>query len=94
NERVGFHAELAFNQDLGRPLRQLDIEKITKINNRTKRIEAALDLYYEEIKFLAQNRPVDVIVCVLSKSVYDAVSKDSAIEGDEKLEESIEVNQS
>ncbi|MCG0408513.1 hypothetical protein [Pseudomonas aeruginosa] len=22
NERVGFHAELAFNQDLGRPLRQ------------------------------------------------------------------------
>ncbi|WP_204323872.1 hypothetical protein, partial [Stenotrophomonas maltophilia] len=54
-------------------------------------IEAALDLYYEEIKFLAQNRPVDVIVCVLSKSVYDAVSKDSAIEGDEKLEESIEV---
>lgn len=91
NERVGFHAELAFNQDLGRPLRQLDIEKVAKINNRTQRIEAALDLYYEEIKFLAQNRPVDVIVCVLSKSLYDAVSKDSAIEGDEKLEESIEV---
>ncbi|MEG6932963.1 hypothetical protein V2A35_32475, partial [Pseudomonas aeruginosa] len=60
----------------------MDIEKVVKINNRTQSIEAALDLYYEEIKFLAQNRPVDVIVCVLSKSVYDEVSKDSAMEGD------------
>ena len=89
NEHVGFHAELAFNQDLGRTLRNLDIERVSKIKNRTQRIEAAIDLYYEDIKFLAQNRPVDVIVCVLSKTIYDAVSKDSAVEGDEKLEESI-----
>ena len=91
NVGVGFHAEFAFNQDLGRPLRQLDIEKIGKIKDRTERINAAIDLYYEEIKFLAQNRPVDVIVCVLSKAIFDAVSKDAVSEGDEKLEESIEV---
>lgn len=93
NEHVGFHAALVFNQDLGRPLRQSDTERITKIKNRTERIEAAIDLYYEEIKFLAQNRPVDVIVCVLSKAIYDAVSKDSAMESDEKLESSIEVQE-
>ena len=91
NEGVGFHAELAFNQDLGRPLRQLDIEKITKIKDRSRRIEEAINLYYDEIKFLAQNRPVDVIVCVLSKSIFDAVSKESAVEDEEKLEESIEI---
>jgi len=91
NDGVGFFAEFAFNQDMGRPLRQLDIEKIVKIKDRTQRIDAAIDLYYEEVKFLAQNRPVDVIVCVLSKAIFDAVSKDTAVEGDEKLEESIEV---
>lgn len=91
NEETGFHADLAFNQDLGRPLRQLDIEKIAKIKNRSQRIEEAINLYYEEIKFLAQNRPVDVIVCVLSKSIFDAVSKESPVEGEEKLEESVEV---
>ena len=91
NDRAGFHAELAFNQDLGRPLRNLDIEKIAKIPDRTQRLEAAIDVYYEEIKFLAQNRPVDVIVCVLSKAIFDAVSKDAATEDDERLEESIEV---
>lgn len=91
NEGVGFHAEFAFNQDLGRPLRQVDIEKIGKIKDRTERINAAIDLYYEEIKFLAQNRPVDVIACVLSKAIFDAVSKDAVLEGDEKLEASIEL---
>lgn len=91
NKSAGFYAELVFNQDLGRQLRQLDIEKIAKIKDRTDRLEQAINLYYEEIKFLAQNRPVDVIVCVLSKSIFDAVSKDEVVEGEEKLEESIEV---
>lgn len=91
NKNVGFYAELVFNQDLGRQLKQLDIEKIARIKNRSQRIEEAIDLYYEEIKFLAQNRPVDVIVCVIPKQIYDAVSKEVTVEDDEKLEESIEV---
>ena len=88
---AGFYAELVFNQDLSRQLRQVDIEKVAKVKVRTDRLEQAIDLYYEEIKFLAQNRPVDVIVCVLSKSIFDAVSKDEVVYGEDKLEESIEV---
>lgn len=91
NRSTGFYAELVFNQDLGRQLRQVDIEKVAKVKDRTDRLEQAIDLYYEEIKFLAQNRPVDVIVCVLSKSIFDAVSKDEVVDGEDKLEESIEV---
>lgn len=92
NKSSGFYAELVFNQDLGRQLRQMDIERVAKIKDRTARLEQAINLYYEEIKFLAQNRPVDVIVCVLSKSIFDAVSKDEVVNGEEKLEESIEVH--
>lgn len=91
NSEIGFHAELIFNQDLGRHLRKQDLERIGKIKDRTQRIEEAIGLYYEEVKFLAQNRPVDVIVCVLPKTVFDAVSKDTAVEDEDKLDESVVV---
>lgn len=88
---MGFHAKLVFNQGLGRPLRKADIEEICRIKDRTDRIEKALKLYYEEVKFLAQNRLVDVIACVLPKNLCDAVSKDSPLEEEEQIEASISV---
>jgi hypothetical protein len=91
NEDMGFHAKLIFNQDLQRPLRKTDIEEICRIKDRTDRIEKALKLYYEEVKFLAQNRPVDVIACVLPKNLYDSVSKDSPQEEEEQLETGISI---
>lgn len=91
NEDIGFYAKLIFNSDLGRQLRKSDIEEICRIENRTDRIEQALKLYYEEVKFLAQNRPVDVVACVLPKDLYEAVSKDSPQEEEEQLEASISV---
>lgn len=91
NEDVGFYAKLIFNQDLGRQLRKTDIEALCKIESLSDRIEQALSLYYEEIKFLAQNRPVDVIACVLPKNLYEAVSKDSTLEEEERLEANISV---
>jgi len=91
NENIGFNADLIFNQrELGRPIKHLDIEKNTKIKNRSQRIEEIINIFYEEIKFLAQNRSVDVIICVLSKSIFDAVSAESTVEDDPKLEDSIE----
>lgn len=91
NTATGFHAELVFNQDLGRPIRKQDIDKVTKIEDRTSRIQSVIDIYYEEVKFLSQNRPVDVVVCILPKSIYEAVSKESPVEDEERLDESIEV---
>lgn len=91
NKETGFYADFIFNKDLGRQLRQLDIERVCKINDRSQRIEEAMELYYEEIKFLAQNRPVDVIICVLPKSLFEAVSRESPVEYEDKLEKSIEV---
>ncbi len=92
NEDSGFHAKLLFNSDLGRQLRKVDIDSITKITDRTDRLEKAIQCYYEEIKFLAQNRPVDIVICILPKSLYEAVSKDSPVEEEDQLEESISVS--
>ncbi|RUS66696.1 hypothetical protein CUZ56_01486 [Saezia sanguinis] len=92
NEQTGFYSKFIFNQDLGRQLRKQEIDNIIKIKKRNERLEQAIKLYYEEIKFLAQNRPVDVVVCLLSKELYAAVSTEEALEGEERLEESIAVS--
>lgn len=91
NEHTGYYSKFVFNSDLERPLRKLDVEGIAKIKDRTERIEKAIELYYEEIKFLAQNRPVDVVVCILPKMLFEAVSKDAPIEAEDQLEPSIAV---
>jgi hypothetical protein len=44
------------------------------------RLDMAIDLYYENIKFLAQNRHVDVIVCVIPEDLYMAVYSELRLE--------------
>lgn len=67
------------------------IKEIIDIGDRTERIRKAIDCYYENIKFLAQNRHVDVIVCVIPKNLYKKIAiEEPAIEepaGEETLEE-------
>ena len=37
-------------------------------------MEKAVELYYEQIRFLAENRSVDVIVCVMPNEMFDSVT--------------------
>lgn len=92
NEDTGFYSKLVFCQDLGRTLRKQDVDRIAKITDRTERIESAIALYYEEVKFLSQNRPVDVIICVLPKVLYEAVRKDAPVEEEDRLEQSVSIS--
>ncbi|MCI0667692.1 MAG: hypothetical protein L0Y43_06520 [Methylococcaceae bacterium] len=92
NEDTGFYSKLVFNQDLGRALRKQDVECITRLTDRSERLEQAIALYYEEVKFLAQNRPVDVVICVLPKVLYEAVSKNWPVEEEENLEQTFSIS--
>ena len=47
-----------------------------KIKNREERINAAVDLFFRQVKFLAQNRVVDVIVCIIPTKLYEKISKE------------------
>jgi hypothetical protein len=86
NKNVGFGADIRFSSDLTRPIKNSDIAKVIAIPSRMARIEAAIDLYYENIKFLAQNRHVDVIICVLPEVLYKVISTEE-VGGDEALDE-------
>lgn len=94
NSQTGFYSKFIYNDDLARSVRNADIEDILLIKDKAERIEKAVKLYYEEAKFLAQNRRLDVIVCVLPKKIYDAVTSHSIDEDtlDASISVSIELN--
>lgn len=74
NKDAGFGADIRSSTELSRTIKNSDIQKVTKITSRSARINEAVSLYYENVKFLAQNRHVDVIVCVLPEDLFKAVS--------------------
>lgn len=92
----GFGARFISGAELSRTIRNSDIERILKIENFKERVSAAVELYYEEIKFIAQNRHVDVIVCVVPDALHKKISSDEeggAPAVDDRLEATVVVGE-
>lgn len=85
NAGSGFGADIKFSNHLSRTLKNSELKEILSINNRTQRVQKAIEYYYENIKFLSQNRHVDVIVCVIPESLYKVVANEEQ-PGQEALE--------
>ena len=90
NSSNGFGVDINFSSDLSRTLKNSEVKEIINIKNRTKRILKAIEHYYDNIKFLAQNRHVDVIVCVIPEILYKVIATEERI-GEESLEVEDEV---
>lgn len=87
NKHSGFQAEIIHDSELERALATRDMEKVLKIGSWDKRVEEYVLLFYEQIKFLAQNRNVDVIACVVPDDAYILLNKEKDQRVDEALEE-------
>ena len=64
NPDVGFKASLVDEDEITRVINNSDTRSALKMKNGPDQVDAAVDLYYPNIKFLAQHRAVDVIVTV------------------------------
>lgn len=84
NRNSGFKAELLLSVEIARQITNSDLTDLNKVALWDQQVERAVELYYREIKFLAQNRTVDVIVCVLPDTLYSKVS----VEGETDAEQS------
>lgn len=83
---LGFRSSLVIDEEITRTLNKSDVDEIIEINNWNKRIDAAVDLYYRQAKFLAQNkRVVDVITCILPTKLYNRIFKLETIPVEETL---------
>jgi hypothetical protein len=91
NKSSGFGAEFVSAEELRRSLRVSELDGIIAAEPFQERVSKAVDLYYNEVKFLAQNRPVDVIVCVLPDRLHKRVAYDEGRTADESIEPSIDV---
>jgi hypothetical protein len=74
NRRSGFKSEFLISSEIARQVTNADLKDVNNVAMWDQRVERAVELYYREIKFLAQNRTVDVIVCVLPDALYKKVA--------------------
>jgi hypothetical protein len=87
NLETGFKAQFEYGSRLLRPLKNSVIDKIIQIEDWNERIDAAVNMYHEQIKFLAQNRAVDVIVCIIPDVLYESIFKGRELVLEETLGE-------
>lgn len=76
---TGYRADLLFNSEIERQVSNADLKEAIELVPWETRVERAVELFFSEAKFLAQNRTVDVIVCVVPDALYSKVIDDTAI---------------
>jgi hypothetical protein len=75
NRDGGFRAALATHAEIARALTNSDVRQVLEIRNWNERVAAAVELYYRQIRFLTQNRVLDVVVCVIPSELHAQVAK-------------------
>lgn len=74
----GFLTRVINSPQYTRTLQKSEVTGALQLETREARIEKAVDLFYEQVRFLAENRAVDVIVCVLPNELFDSVTTRAA----------------
>lgn len=97
NNSTGFKSKIITSSEISRRINNSDIKEVLKIGDWNDRVSAAVDLFYNHVKFIAQNKLVDVIICVVpkafeSKIVQDLEPKEVDEKADEPNEVELEIN--
>ncbi|WP_068818384.1 argonaute/piwi family protein [Phormidesmis priestleyi] len=86
----GYKAQLVIDEEITRSLSNSDISSILKLATWNERVEASVEMYYRLAKFLAQNRTIDVIICVVPTKLYDKIFSSGLPDVAESIEETDE----
>jgi hypothetical protein len=84
NQSYGFLTRLINSPHYTRTLKKSEISVVVKLASRAERVERAVELYYEQIRFLAENRSVDVIVCVMPNEMFDCITTSASDDDSEE----------
>ena len=88
NKKIAFKSELIFDDTFVRSVANYKFVEL-KDKSATKKKEIICDLYFNEIKYLAQNKKPDVIICLLPEE--DIPLQDDDETEDEDIEEKDEL---
>lgn len=70
---MGFRSTLVIEESLCRPLLRNAVASITTAADRNDRIARCVDLFMEEIRYLAQNTAASVIICAVPMQLLEAM---------------------
>jgi hypothetical protein len=82
NKQSGYKSEFVLGDNNLKPLLSKEVNQLLQIHGATKRIEESVKLYGEKIKFLAQNRTLEVIICIIADKLFDKLSSQMLDEED------------
>jgi hypothetical protein len=78
-----FRSSLIMDDRFCRDFQKRAMTDVTVLPDRMERIERSVDLFMEEIRYLAQNTPAKVIVCAVPMALLDAMEPEAVIEEDD-----------
>ncbi|MBM6584408.1 hypothetical protein ILT44_29885 [Microvirga sp. BT689] len=83
NQNYGFLTRLINSPQYTCTIKKSEISVVVKLASRVEQVERAVELYYEQIRFLAENRSVDVIVCAIPNEMFDSVTTSASDDNSE-----------
>lgn len=87
NEQNGFKISLDLHDLNCKKISPLEISEIADESySFNQRVDIAAQHYFDKIQYLAENRNVDVVVCVIPNSIIPFIESKEAIKLEEKLE--------
>jgi len=87
NKEEAFCSSFQYSNEISRRITGQEIEKILEETDRDKRVEKAIEVYFNHCRFLSEDKKVDVIVCVIPKSFEETIVPEKEIE---EIEETAE----
>lgn len=91
SEQSGFFSKFVYGTPFTRTLQRTELNKIMKLSDRSERVTECVDLYFDQIRFIVENRNVDVVLCVIPDEIYDSLTKGES-SSDKKKGKEIEYN--
>ena len=82
----GFCTTFYHGMELCRQIPEQDVAELCNVQRLEDRVEGAVKSYEENVAFLAQNRQVDVIICVVPDRLYDVLGERTAPQSEETIE--------
>jgi len=83
---TGFRSSLVIDERLCRDFQKRAITDITNLPDRMERIERSVDLFVEEVRYLAQNTAAKVVVCAVPLPLLAAMEPAEIVEDEDNDE--------
>ena len=91
SSKHGFFTRPLYGSSLTRTIQRTELDKILKIASQKERVKVCADLYFDQIRFIVENRTVDVVLCVIPNDIYDSITQESSSESDSEQNKNVEL---